>query len=395
MYFKRLWSEHSHRGISIVLGARQVGKSTLLRQLEAKAREEGFPTAFFDLEQPRDLKELSGSDEALIRGLVRKARIVFIDEFHYLRNASKIFKAVYDSGKRIKIYASGSSSLEIHKHLKESLAGRFIKTMIYPLSLNEWRGVKGFKDLQYLQWGGLPGLIQRRGNQKKAELLDNILSTYITKDVKGLIKEENVRAFNSLLYFLAQSQGSVSAASNLARETGLSESSVARHLELMNQTYVLHSLISYSTNLANELKKSKKHYFFDIGIRNVLLKDLRGIEHREDQGTLYETAVLLQLLPQIKPNMEIRFWRTKKQDEVDFILLKNRIPVPVEVKSSPGKREIPGGVAAFMRRYSRAPFGIVFSAQAGQAKIRTEDGRPVYFKHWREAASVDYLKSVC
>ena len=393
LYFEGLWQERKKREISIILGARQVGKSTLLCQLQEKAKKKGLSTLFFDLEQPSHLRELAGDEEEVIQKLVSSSNIVFIDEFHYLKNASKIFKAIYDSNRKIKIYASGSSSIEIHKHLKESLAGRFIKTMVYPLSGSELGEIEKFDHSQYLQWGGLPGLLHQRGSEAKATLLENILSTYITKDVKGLIREENVRAFNTLLYSLAQAQGSISCASNLARETGLSESTVSRHLELMSQTYVLYALNSYSTNLANELKKSKKYYFYDLGIRNILLKDLRKAELREDKGILYETAVLLQLIPQLKPNMEIRFWRTKKQEEVDFVLLKNRIPVPIEVKSTLKTPEIPRGIISFMKRYPKSPFGIVFNTNLEETKM-LPDHKKIYFKKWQDSTYLSYMKSL-
>ena len=393
-YFHKLWDETNERKISILLGARQVGKSTLLRQLEAEAKRRGLTTNFYDLEQPSDLKRLAGDAEEVVRELSGKARVVFIDEFHYLKNASKIFKAIYDSGKPVKIYASGSSSLEIHKHLKESLAGRFIRTLVFPLSLSEWREVPGFKETDYLVWGGLPGLIHQAKEEGRLALLDNILSTYITKDVKGLIKEENVRAFNSLLYLLAQAQSSIATASSLARETGLSESTMARHLEVMNQTYVLHTLTSYSTNLANELKKSKKYYFFDLGIRNALLKDFRPAEERQDKGCLYETAVMLHLISQLKPNMELRFWRTKKGEEVDFVLLKNRIPIPIEVKSQLVRPEVPPAVKNFLKRYPKAPFAIIFNCSFNKTVKMEDSSSPIRFIKWTSAADLDYLKSI-
>jgi len=392
-YFKKLWGEISDRKISILLGARQVGKSTLLRQLEREAKKQGYATGFYDLEQPADLKKLAGDSENVIGELTEKTRVAFIDEFHYLKNASKLFKAIYDSGKRVKIYASGSSSLEIHKHIKESLAGRFIRTMIFPLSLSEWRQVKGFKERDYLEWGGLPGLIHQHTDEERVGLLDNILSTYITKDIKGLIKEENVRAFNSLLYLVAQSQGALTAASGLARETGISESTVARHLEVMAQTYVLHALPSYSTNMANELKKSKKYYFFDGGIRNALLKDFRPAEEREDKGVLYETAVMLHLISRLKPNMELRFWRTKKGEEVDFVLVKNRVPLPIEVKSDLTKPEIPWGLKSFLRRYPKTPFAVVFN-NSFEDIVQTDTGRQLYFKKWTKVEELDYLQEI-
>lgn len=393
-YFNRLWNEAEERKISILLGARQVGKSTLLRQLEAEAKRHGLPTNFYDLEQPSDLKRLAGGAEEVVHELSGKARVVFIDEFHYLKNASKIFKAIYDSGKPAKIYASGSSSLEIHKHLKESLAGRFMRTLIFPLSIFEWKQVPDFKEADYLVWGGLPGLIHQAKEERRLALLDNILSTYIMKDIKGLIKEENVRSFNVLLHLLAQAQGSIATASSLARETGLSESTVARHLEVMNQTYVLHMVTSYSTNLANELKKSRKYYFFDLGIRNALLKDFRSAEERQDKGSSYETAVMLHLIAQLKPNMELRFWRTKKGEEVDFVLVKNRIPVPIEVKSELVGPEVPPGIRSFLKRYPKAPFAIIFNASLEKTIKINDSPSPIRFIKWTGAADLDYLKSV-
>ncbi len=192
---------------------------------------------------------------------------------------------------------------------------------------------------------------------------------------------------------LAQSQGSVALASSLARETGLSETTIARHLEVMAQTYVLYVVPSYSTNLANELKKSRKYYFFDIGIRNALLKDFRNAPDREDRGVLYETAVMLQLIQQLKPNMELRFWRTKKGEEVDFVLVKNRMPVPIEVKSGLSKPEIPPGIYAFLRRYPKSPFAVVFNDSI-EHTVQLEGRYTIYFKKWMDACGLEYLQNV-
>jgi len=393
LYFNSLYEEMKKPEISILLGARQVGKSTLLRQLEAKAKRDKRRTSFYDCEQPDDLKRLAGSVQDVIKELTRGVDVVFIDEFHYLKNASRIFKAIYDSKKKVKIYASGSSSLEIHKHLKESLAGRFRKMMIFPLTIEEQKQQKAFVSEEHLIWGGLPGLIHCESGAEKLKLLENILSTYITKDIKGLIKEENIRSFNSLIYMLAQSQGAMAVVSNMARETGLSEPTIVRHLEIMSQTYVLHVLPSYSTNLANELKKSKKYYLFDNGIRNALIKDVRSASSREDKGILYESAVMLHLVTKLQPNMELRFWRTKKGDEVDFVLIKNRVPVPIEVKSEIKKVNVPKGMVQFLKRYPKAPYGIVYNTEI-DGKVVTIEGRKVYFKKWTDVYKLEYLKDI-
>ncbi len=392
MYFNKLYKELREPEISILLGARQVGKTTLLEQLHAKVTKAGLKSKYFNLESSEGLMELSGDNAAVIKTLMGAGDVVFIDEFHYLKNASKIFKEIYDSKKKVKIYASGSSSLEIHKHLKESLAGRFRTTMIFPLTREEMRQSKMEVLDVFLKWGGMPGLLHRASDDDKMDLLSNIVSTYITKDVKAMIREENVRAFNQMLYLLAQNQGSLVVMANIANATGISQTTIADYLEIMSQTYVCHPVHSYSTNLANELKKSKKCYLFDVGIRNSLLKDFGEPAERGDRGVLHETFVYLSMLPQLKPNMEIRFWRTKKGDEVDFVLIKNRVPVPVEVKSSVKEASIPSGMRSFFRAYPKAPFGIVFSGIP--EKTADHEGKPVYFMGWDRAENIEYLNDV-
>jgi predicted AAA+ superfamily ATPase len=238
----------------------------------------------------------------------------------------------------------------------------------------------------------MPGLVHEETAEEKIALLKNILQTYLLKDIKSLIKEENIRAYNNLLYNLAQSQGSPVSVSSLAREIGLSEPAVKYHLELMAQTYVCFPLESYSGNLANELKKVKKYYLYDIGIRNSILRDFSNVERRQDKGIILETFVFLSIIKQLKPNMEVRFWRTRQGDEIDFILLKNRIPVPLEVKYQWSMNSVPDGLRKFLQKYKNAPYGIVIT-KGGKGEIECED-RPVKFLDWHKAEDLDYLQSV-
>jgi len=389
--FNKLYSEISEPEISILLGARQVGKTTILKQLADRAKKDGYSTAYFNLESSIDLSKLSGSDKDVVKAITSSAEVVFIDEFHYLKNASKIFKEIFDTSDHTKIYASGSSSMEIHKHLKESLAGRYRKTMIFPMTIDETPHAQ--KDLvnNYRTWGGMPGLLHRRTKTDKMELLENIVSTYITKDIKGFIKEENVRAFNSMLYSLAQNQGSLTVTSNIARDSGIAETTVAGYLELMSQTYVCHQIHSYSTNLANELKKSKKCYLFDIGIRNGLLKDFGEPNKRDDIGAINESLVLENLMPLLQQNMELRFWRTKKGDEVDFVLVRDRKPIPMEVKSTIREKTIPSGMKAFFRAYPKTELGFIFN-ESLDCKHEL-DGRLIYFVPFHKIHTISSILS--
>ncbi len=347
----KLQQELSRPEILILLGPRQVGKTTLLRMLQDYAKDKGYQTAFFDLEQPEILADFNRSDKEIIQKIAGSGKIIFIDEFQYVANISKIFKAIFDSDKKIKIICSGSSSLEIHKHLKESLAGRRFLYRIYPLTYGELKfGLKDYTLEDYLRFGGMPGLTQTDLTERKQQILSELLGSYILKDVKSLVKEENIRAFNHLLYLLAENQGSTISVNSLANEVAMSSKAVNHYLDILEQTYVNYRIYSYSKNLGNELKKSCKTYLYDLGIRNCLLKDFSGSD-RKDYGITLESFVFLRLQTMLQPNIEIKFWRTKDGGEVDFILLKDRNPIPIEVKAKIERSEIPAGLKRFLNRY--------------------------------------------
>jgi predicted AAA+ superfamily ATPase len=369
---RQLQQELTRPEILILLGPRQVGKTTLLRMLEDYARQEGRQTHFFDLEQPQVLAGFNRPDRDILQLISASGDCVFIDEFQYVRNISKIFKAVFDSRKDIKIICSGSSSLEIHRHLKESLAGRRFLYRIYPLEYGEFKSgcpSLGWED--YLRFGGMPGLIQADSEERKQQILNELVGSYVLKDIKALIKEENIRAFNHLLYLLAQNQGSTISVHSLSAEVGLSPKAVNRYLDILEQTYVNYRVYSYSRNLGNELKKSSKTYLYDLGVRNALLKDFSAIDSRPDKGLILESFVFLKLQSGLKPNMEIKFWRTKDGGEVDFILLKDRKPIPIEVKSKLAGAQIPAGLKRFLNRYPAVESGYVINERI-EEKVQHE-----------------------
>lgn len=360
----KLQQELTRPEILILLGPRQVGKTTLLRMLEDYAKQKGLRAAFFDLEQPQVLADFNRPDKEIVQMISGAGEVVFIDEFQYLRNISKILKAVFDSKKKIKIICSGSSSLEIHKHLKESLAGRRFLYRIYPLEYAEIKNsYPNFTFKDYLRFGGMPGLTYTNSEERKQQILNELVGSYILKDIKSLIKEENIRAFNHLLYLLAQNQGSTISVHSLSAEVGLSSKAINRYQDILEQTYVSYRIYSYSKNLGNELKKSCKSYLYDLGVRNMLLKDFSPIDSRPDKGVILESFVFLILQAGLTPNMEIKFWRTKDGGEVDFILLKDRKPIPIEVKSKINTLEIPSGLKRFLSRYPDVKLAYVINEQ--------------------------------
>lgn len=380
--YNKLCDDLDKPEISILLGARQVGKTYLLRKIEEFARKSGKTTAYFNLEIPDDLLKFTGSESDTFHFLTTTAQVLFIDEFHYLKNASHLFKAVFDSRHNVKIFASGSSSIEIHKHLKESLAGRRRVHRIFPLSIKEYKINDLSPDSMIIE-GSLPGLLKEKNTENKQNYLRDLLETYILKDIKSLIKEENIRAFNHLLYLLAENQGAVVSVSNLSGEVGLTARSIERYLTILEQTYVCFSLPSFSTNQGNELKKSRKYFFYDMGIRNAIIKNFeRVLGRREDKGVLYESIIFLQLLQKISPDTSLYFWRTKQKTEVDFIKVTNRQPVPIEVKSELKQIRIPDGLKAFLKSYPlTAESYVVNTEQRGELRYQNI---PVKFILWTD-----------
>ncbi|MCH2226406.1 MAG: ATP-binding protein [Candidatus Caenarcaniphilales bacterium] len=347
----KLISELENDKVLILLGARQVGKSFLMNELELKLKKASKKFNSYNLEIPKDNRIFARDELELYEEISEGVNYLFIDEFQYYNNASHLFKAFYDDRrKKIKVIASGSSALEMHKHLKESLAGRKKTYIIYPLSFKEAQETKvSFNN--YLLYGALAEILNIEQKTDKITALEEIHSTYILKDIKALIKEESISSFNALIYSLAQNQGQIISSNSLANDLRLNTQSLERYLEILEQTYVLYKLSSFSKNLSNELKKSKKYYFYDSGIRNSILNNFSSIEKRKDKGSIYEAYVAQFLTINSIPNSELRFWRTRNGDEIDFVFLKNQVPYLFEVKSKLKRKEIPNAMKIFLRNY--------------------------------------------
>lgn len=390
--YQELLEAAKSQQISIVFGPRQIGKTYLLKTL---SQELGKESSYFNLEYPEDSRNFNQTEEDIFEMLKNSGKYVFIDEFHYVENISKIFKAIYDYSNwndnvKIKIYASGSSAIEMHKHLKESMAGRFRKYQIRPLNYQEFKTNSAIKARlnDYIKFGGLPGVYNKKINKNdddRKEYLRGIYSTYIQKDVKALIQEENISAFNNLVYILAEHQGQIMPSSNLAKEIKVTAKTVDSWLDILEQTFILNRLGSYAKNLSNELKKSKKYYFYDLGIRNAITKNFDL-----EKGLIWESFTYHHLLCFYHPaDTTIYFWRTADQVEIDFIWEQNRIPTPIEVKSDLKKPEVPKAFKTFFRAYTNAPMGIVMNERLNETVWFMD--KPVHFVSFE---NIGYLEKL-
>lgn len=395
--------EYNRKEIKIVIGPRQVGKTTLLKELARYCKEKNTKHRYFNLEMPIDANFFARDFQEILADIGKKKQIIFIDEFHYLPNATKLFKSIFDGYKRVKVYASGSSAIELHKHLKESLAGRRRLYRLFPLSFSEWLPSKSSsvklsnnifskvalsthnKLRKYLEefiiFGGMPGLVHEKSIEAKKQLLLDLVATYIQKDIKALLREEDILSFNRLLTLLAGQEGGLLSELNVSQALNYSLRQVRKDLAILNQMFLLDVLKPFFTNRGRELKQTNKIYYFDSGIRNAVLHDFRELNQRTDKGVLLESFVLHELQKNLKISQEIYYWRTREKEEVDFILVQDRMPIPIEVKSKLSSLEIPSGIKQFFRNYPACKIAIVLNDNVME-QVVFEDKRVIFIPHY-------------
>lgn len=382
------------RWISIIIGSRQTGKTTLLNEIIKKSRS---TTLYLNLENPFHFDVLRDGYKSLRQEINADTSMIVIDEFHYYENITSVFKAFYDLHPGIKIFASGSSSLEIHRHLKESLAGRMKKTTLYPLSFEEWLTQFGtvlpndmFSLLPialreeidkhmntFVQFGALPGLIHLQNEIEMREYLGEMYQAYIQKDIKTFLKEESIFSFNKLTNLLALHSGQQLNLNRLSQACGLNMRQIRRQIEILSATFVIHILPPFYNNRRKELSKLPKVYFYDTGMANAISRDFRRPADRPDGGALHETFVYHELKKSLDASFDLFYWRTADKKEVDFVLVKDRQPIPIEVKSNWSEKRIPIGLRQFLNVYPETQKAVVINHDKHD-KIKI-DGREIFF----------------
>lgn len=395
-----LLAQAARHTITILIGSRQVGKSTLMQILRERL---GGVSAYYNLENPLHLALFNEGYTSFIRQ--NTAPLIFIDEFQYCKDIFSVFKAMYDLNPEIKVYASGSSSLEIQSHLKESLVGRKTEKVIYPLSFAEWTatdlpsiGVPCSVDeqepyrkrmLDFIRFGAMPGLLQFEDETEKREYLQGIYQTYIAKDIKSFLKDESILAFNRMVSYLALNNGSLLNKNTLSTVTGISSRQVDRHIEVLEGTFVLSLVKPLSGNGNKELVKTPKYFLYDQGVINAIVQDFRPAHLRPDQGALYEQFVYWELKKNLDVRFQIKYWRTADGKEVDFIVEKDREFLPVEVKSAWPTGKIPPGLVHFFAAYPETKTGVVLY-DGPEREVET-NSRKVIFAPLFKAAKIGEL----
>ena len=347
--------------ILILLGARQVGKSTLLEML---ADESGH-MKILNCENPVVSDILQKKEISNILPLFESSKIVAFDEAQVIPEIGKILKILFDD-KRVsqKIIATGSSSFELADKTGEPLTGRNLKFRMYPLSLSEIKREKGalylFESLkQMLVFGNYPGIVDLEIQERKRKLL-NLTGDYLFKDIYKFESIRNPDLLRRLLKALALQVGSLVSVAELSGLLGISSITVEKYLDLLEKSFVIFKLGSFSGNLRNELKKSRKYYFYDNGIRNAVLNNFIPIEERTDVGALWENFCIAEYVKYLE-NHEIfsnlYFWRTYDGAEIDLIAEREGKIYAFEFKWNVNKN--PSLPSSFSSKYKTEDFRVI------------------------------------
>lgn len=310
--------------IIILIGARQVGKSTLMQIL----LQNGLKINILNCENPivADILQSRNSNE--IRSLFgEENNIVALDEAQDIPNIGKILKFIYDDKKvKHKIIATGSSSFDLSTKVGEPLTGRNLKFNLYPLSIDEiMQGKQWLEMLELLPsllvYGAYPGIIDLPVNEKTKKLL-TLSSDYLFKDIYKFEQVRNPEILRKLVKALAMQIGNLVSVNELANLCSTSTITIERYLDLLEKSFVIFKLGSFSKNLRNELKKSRKYYFYDLGIRNAVLNNFVRLEQRTDIGALWENFCIVEYMKTLEyagQSSNLYFWRTYDGAEIDLI----------------------------------------------------------------------------
>ena len=306
----------------IVVGARQVGKSTLFRMI-LEGRTE--PTLTLNCDEPEVKETLAKANLRELQLLVGQNKIVVIDEAQRVPGIGITLKIITDNFPDVQLMVTGSSSLELQSKLQEPLTGRKFEYHLFPLSTGELMASQGFMAVKQtlearLIYGSYPDIVTNAADAK--ELLVNLSDSYLYKD---LLELEGIRRpvlLPKLLTALALQVNSEVSYNELAKTVGTDNKTIEKYVDLLEKCYIVFRLNAFSRNLRNELKKSKKIYFYDNGIRNAIINNFAPLSMRSDMGALWENFIISERLKANQTagrRVNSYFWRTTQQQEIDYV----------------------------------------------------------------------------
>lgn len=350
--------------VLILYGARRTGKTTLVKNLLTKFSEK---SAYINCELQEYKDALSTTNSGLLAEFIGNRELIIFDEAQHIANIGLVLKVLVDTFPQVQFIATGSSSFELSGMVSEPLTGRSRQFLLLPFSLEEIGQTLNPIQIKanlpnFLRFGLYPQVFNSIGDEKIEELAE-ISSNYLYKDLFQFEQIKKPDLLFKLLAAIALQTGSESSLNELAQITGTNVHTVKRYLELLEKSFVIFRLNSFSRNLRKELSKSQKIYFYDVGIRNAVIRNFNEMNLRTDVGGLWENFCITE---RIKFNqnhrrfVNIYFWRTYDQKEIDYIEEKDGHLTCFEFKYAEGsKGKFP---SEFSENYPDSSFKVITPA---------------------------------
>jgi len=305
----------------IITGARQTGKTTLVHRV----LDDQNNIVHLNCDEPVVRESLTNTNLADLQRVIGQNKIVFIDEAQRVKNIGLTLKLITDNIKEVQLIVTGSSSLDLANEINEPLTGRKWEFQLFPISWGEFVAYRGFLKAkselnQRIIYGMYPDVINHPGDEN--EVLLQLSDSYLYKDLlafKGIRKPD---LLEKLLQALSLQIGSEVSYNELSKLLQVDKNTVAKYIDLLEKTFVVFSVPSFSKNMRKEISKGKKIYFYDCGIRNAVISNFNNLELRTDKGPLWENFLMSERLKSLRyagKRAKMHFWRTTDQREIDYI----------------------------------------------------------------------------
>jgi predicted AAA+ superfamily ATPase len=334
----------------LLIGPRQVGKTTLLKQITEEHNPSEF--LFLNCDEPETLQMLNNVSSTELINIIGSKKIVLIDEAQRIDNVGITIKLITDNIFDIQLVVTGSSAFDLRNRLNEPLTGRKFEYRLYPFSTSELINSTSFLEEkrmleQRLIYGFYPDVVNNQSDVKK--ILLELSSSYLFKDILMYKDVRNPEVLLKLLTALSLQLGNEVSYNELSRVIGVKSETIERYIELLEKVFIIFRLQSFCRNIRSELKKSRKIYFYDNGIRNAIIQNYRPLELRTDIGAMWENFLVSERKKFIEYNdifSNTYFWRTHSQQEIDYIEERDGVLFAFEFKWNEKKNpKIPNSFA--------------------------------------------------
>lgn len=345
----------------ILYGPRQVGKTTLVKKL---LEELPYRTLSINADEQKYVDVLSSRDFSKLKSLVSGYQLLFIDEAQRIPEIVLNLKILIDNMPELKIIVTGSSSFDLANKVSEPLTGRIWSYTLFPISFLELTGNKNSFELksqleERLIYGAYPEIFSIDNDKIKREYLESLSSSYLYKDILELAYLKHSSKIRDLLKLIAFQIGNQVSINELSRMLAIGKATVEHYIDLLEKSFVLFRLSAFSRNLRKEVTKMDKIYFYDLGMRNIIIDNMKPLKDRDDSGKLWENFLIIERLKFLRYTQNLAsmyFWRTYTGAELDYVEEKGRELLGYEFKFSNKAARPP---KTWFSTYHKARFQII------------------------------------